>query len=206
MNKFFARWPNGRELVFRSLSWAEHRRFMSARQDYPEMLVYTDVYRTAVLEGPPADTATAGLVAFIGDTLLEQSPYSGAFPLVQQALAIKRTELQGNYLKAARAVVGSLFQKSDVEMDAWDAETFFDYVARAEFVSGRKLDPADPTAKKPEPKGKAKRPLPQQGIVEQQVTATREPGPPPEDPAPRLTRRPLTPAQQIVVDRRMRRA
>ena len=213
MTKFIARWRNGRELIFRPLTWAEYRRFEQEALYRPEMSVYCDIYRAAVLQGPAlgvlqapsATDASAGLVEFVGRTLFDESVFSGRYADVKQALEIKRTALQSNYLLAARAVIGSLFHKTDEEMDAWDADTFFDYVARAEFISGRPFEPGDPNASK-----KPVRPVRTNGdpspsrnadVVEAATfTRDRPPTPPPDDPAPRL-RRPLTAAQQVVVDR-----
>jgi hypothetical protein len=98
-------------------------------------------------------------------------------------------------------------------INTWDSEKFFEHVAMAEFVSGRKLDPGDPAAATSAAKSHAKRPLTdrQQATFDRVRDRDRMPAPAtetvrdpevgPRDTAPRL-RRPLTSAQQIVLDRR----
>ncbi|TSA39523.1 hypothetical protein D4R30_00935 [archaeon] len=207
MIKFFARWPSGREVTFRSLSWAEFQKYEQALQYRSPAGVYLDVYRAVVLTGPRERDVTAGIVEYVGRTLLDHNPFNGNYADVKRAIDLKRDELQRDYLVAASAVIASLFQVSVEDIRTWDSEKFFEYVAMAEFVSGRKLEPGDPAAKtktsKPaRPSSKA--PLTERQQVTLDRVRERDQGPPVvpsgEEPAPKL-RRPITPAQQIVVDR-----
>ena len=209
MTKFFARWPSGREVVFRSLTWAEFQTFERALRHHRDrpMGVFCDIYRAVVLEGPPVADATAGVVEYVGQTLTAHNPFGGQYTDIKRAVDLKRTELQQDYLLAAKAVIASLFQISLAEINGWDAEQFFEYVAMAEFVSGRKLEPGapeGPVAQKLPAQPKAPLTSRQQLTLDRvrerdQPAPTRSERPPPEE-APRL-RRPLTGAQQIVMDR-----
>jgi hypothetical protein len=205
--KFFARWPSGREVVFRSLSWAEFQKYEHELQYRRPMEVYLDIYRAVVLQGPSDRDVTGGIVEYIGRAMVDHNPFNGKYEDIKRALELKRGALQGNYLVAAQAVISSLFQIPVETIATWDSEKFFEYVAMAEFVSGRKLEPGDPTPKTNRPK--QPRPSSIAPLSERhQLTLERvrerdqppAPTPPGEEPAPRL-RRPLNPAQQIVVDR-----
>lgn len=197
MTKFFARWPSGREVTFRSLTWAEFQTFERALRHRSPADVYLSVYRAVVLEGPPEADLTAGIVEFVGRTLTDHNPFNGKYEDVKRALDLKRGELRQDYLVAAKAVIASLFQVSLAEINSWDAEQFFEYVAMAEFVSGRKLEPGEP-ARPAATRPPSSLPVPERQPQTQPLERGRDRDQPTE--APRL-RRPLTAAQQIVVDR-----
>jgi hypothetical protein len=205
--KFFARWPSGREVVFRSLTWAEFQKYEHELHYRRPMEVYLDIYRAVVLRGPIDRDVTGGIVEYIGRAMVEHNPFNGKYEDIKRALDLKRGALQGNYLVAAQAVISSLFQIPIETIATWDSEQFFEYVAMAEFVSGRKLEPGDPTPKTKRPKSRPTAPTPlseRQQLTLERVRERDQPSapaaPPSEEPAPRL-RRPLNPAQQIVVDR-----
>lgn len=215
MTKFFAQWPSGRSVVFRSLGWAEfqkYERLLLARPVGVHADVYLDIYRAVVLEGPSDQVVTAGMAEFIGNSAMAHNPFNGNYDDVSRVLDLKRGELQRDYLLAARAVIVSLFHVTVEEIATWDAEKFFEFVAMAEFVSGRKLEPGDASQKtksgKPAPSPPSARPLSERQELVVRRTRDRDEGTPaappvrPPDPAAaRLQRRPLTPAQQTVMGR-----
>ena len=207
MTKFVVRWPSGRAVAFRSLSWAEFQRYERELQYRGPMEVYCDLYRTVVFEGPGERDVTAGIVEFVGRLLMDHNPFNGKYEDVARALELKRIELQNNYLLSVKAVIASLFQVSVEEINTWDAEKFFEYAVMAEFVSGRKLEPGDPNRKPSKPSKTTPTPLTERQQMTLNRVQTRDQqgsgpveGPGEAEPAPRL-RRPLTPAQQLVLDR-----
>ena len=91
MQIFFARWPSGRKVKWRSLTWAEFKKF-DRQLDYDcPASVYCDVYRAVLLDGPPLDgdpvyQAPAGLVEWIARALLDSNPFNGEYKDVKRAL------------------------------------------------------------------------------------------------------------------------
>jgi hypothetical protein len=185
MQIFFARWPSGRKVKWRSLTWAEFKKF-DRQLDYDcPASVYCDVYRAVLLDGPPLDgdpvyQAPAGLVEWIARALLDSNPFNGEYKDVKRALDMKRVELKSSWLNSAKSIIAGIFRYTFEEIESWDAEMFFERLAYAEFVCGRKLEPGDPD--KPD----AQHPGKKTGH--------------PEGP-PKPAKRELSPAQQKVVNR-----
>lgn len=185
MQVFFARWPSGRKVKWRSLTWAEFKKF-DRQLDYDcPASVYCDVYRAVVLDGPPLDgdpvyQAPAGLVEWIARALLDSNPFNGEYKDVKRALEMKRVELKSSWLNSAKSIIAGIFRYTFEEIEQWDAEMFFERLASAEFVSGRKLEPGDPDKLDAQHHGE-------------------KPGHPEGPPKP--AKRELSPAQQKVVNR-----
>jgi hypothetical protein len=185
MQIFFARWPSGRKVKWRSLKWAEFKKF-DRQLDYDcPGSVYCDVYRAVLLEGPPLDgdpvyQAPAGLVEWIARSLLDSNPFNGEYKDVKRALDMKRVELKSSWLNSAKSIIAGIFRYTFEEIESWDAEMFFERLAYAEFVCGRKLEPGDPD--KPDAQHLGKK--------------TGHPEGPPKP-----AKRELNPAQQKVVNR-----
>ena len=185
MQIFFARWPSGRKVKWRSLTWAEFKKF-DRQLDYDcPASVYCDVYRAVLLDGPPLDgnpvyQAPAGLVEWIARALLDSNPFNGEYKDVKRALDMKRVELKSSWLNSAKSIIAGIFRYTFEEIETWDAEMFFERLAYAEFVCGRKLEPGDPD--KPD--------------VQHPGKKTGHPEGPPKP-----AKRELSPAQQKVVNR-----
>jgi hypothetical protein len=141
------------------------------------MEVYIDLYRALVIEGPSAEFIKAGPVEFIGKSMLELNPFNGHYPDVKRVLEVKRAELGNSYLEGCKAILASLFHYTFEEIDTWDAETFFERVAKAEFVVNKPIEPQDPTPVVDKNKGAAPK-------------------------APPRPKRQLTPAQEMVMERK----
>jgi hypothetical protein len=216
---FQAQWESGRVAKWRSLTWAEYKQFEhQLTYDCPAS-VHCDVYRAVLIEGPSLDEgpelyrAPAGLVEFVARSLLDNNPFNGQYQDVKRAVDMKRQERRQDYLQTCKAVIAGIFRYTFEEMDKWDAEKFFEMVAAAEFVSGRKLEPGDPEAPKGGKRQAQKRPLTEgqrQVIDRVQQRDSRMPMPTEErvsDPdvgdaqqqGPR--KRPLNDAQQLVLNR-----
>ena len=185
MTVFFARWLSGRAVKFRSLTWAEFKRFDQRLQYECPMGIYCDVYRAVLLEGPPLDgdpvyQAPAGLVEWIARSLLDSNPFNGEYKDVKRALDMKRVELKSSWLNSAKSIIAGIFRYTFEEIESWDAEMFFERLAYAEFVCGRKLEPGDPD--KPDAQHPGKKPGHPEG-------------------PPKPAKRELNPAQQKVVNR-----
>ena len=202
MTAFVAQWPSGRWVKFRSLTWAEYREF-EPRLRNPDLAagVFLDIYRRVFLSGEDWRTATAGMVEYVGRVLTAQNPFNGRYTDVARALELKRVEFKQDYLQAAKAVIASIFRYSFEEIDRWDPETFFERLAQAEYITGRKIEPVDPNKKKKTKPGEEKpqrhsKPLSDaQRMVLDRVTE-RKGGTPAE-----RQKKPLTDAQQMVIDR-----
>jgi hypothetical protein len=93
---------------------------------------------------------------------------------------MKRIELKSSWLNSAKSIIAGIFRYTFEEIEQWDAEMFFERLASAEFVSGRKLEPGDPDKLDAQHPGK-------------------KPGHPEGPPKP--AKRELSPAQQKVVNR-----
>jgi hypothetical protein len=203
MTAFVAQWPSGRWVKFRSLTWAEYREF-EPRLRNPDLAanVYLDVYRRVFLSGEDWRTSTAGMVEYVGRVLTEQNPFNGRYHDVARALELKRIEFKQDYLQAAKAVVASIFHYSFEEIDRWDPETFFERLAQAEYITGRKIEPVDPNAKKKKtrpgeekPERRSKPLSDAQRMVLDRVNERRGNAPAVHE------KKPLTDAQQMVLDR-----
>ena len=185
MTVFFARWLSGRAVKFRSLTWAEFKKFDRQLQYDCPASVYCDVYRAVLLDGPPLDgdpvyQAPAGLVEWIARALLDSNPFNGEYKDVKRALDMKRVELKSSWLNSAKSIIAGIFRYTFEEIEPWDAEMFFERLAYAEFVCGRKLEPGDPD--KPDAQHPGKKPGHPEG-------------------PPKPAKRELNPAQQKVVNR-----
>lgn len=203
---FFARWPSGRFVHWRSLSFSEFRGFQQRlERGEPAASVYLDAYALAYVEGAPVEgdpllVATGGMVLFVGEALIARNPFTGSTALVEEALAQKRQEVGSNYLLACRGILAALFHYSFEEIDTWDAATFFERVAQAEIVSGKPLDVAGPEKPKTQ-KGKPD-PAGSRVEVEQQVSVRRNGPPPASSGEGTSNKRPLTSAQRMVLERK----
>jgi len=133
----------------------------------PEMEVYCDLYKEVVDldECPSIDIATAGVVDFLGRTLLRNSAFSGDAGLIAVMLAKRREALRTDYFEQAKAIMAGLFRYTLEELDNLDEECFFDLLAKAELLSGEQFDPTpmgaqkDADSKKDAPPRRAKNPL-----------------------------------------------
>ncbi len=145
---------SGIQVTWHPLSWQQFRRF----QNHTE-LPAADIYEACLVAGPPLERAPAGIVRWIALREMQSNPFSGAFEDIKRSLDRKRAEIQSSYLLSARAVIAGTFRYSFEEIDTWSAETFFERLAQAELLIKTPLEPADPKAVKPAPKG---RPRPSQ--------------------------------------------
>ena len=182
--QYIAAWKSGVAVRWRSLTWSEYRQFKQQLTYSSPVEVYIDLYRAVLLEGPDVVDAAAGIVDFVGRSMLETNPFGGEYLDIAHALIVKRASQ--TYLDTARALVAGLFHYSFEEIDTWDADIFFLRVAQAEFLAGRALDPEDPA------------------IAIAEAEAAKDPTKkrrPPQRPKKDLTR-----AQQMVLDRVQGRA
>lgn len=175
--QYIAAWKDGTAVVWKGLSWAEYRTFSRRLQAESPIEVYIDLYRALVVEGPDVGEAPAGVVEFVAKSMLETNPFGGQFPDIQHALTVRRDAQ--DYLQNAKALVAGIFRYTFEEIDTWDADTFFDRVAKAEFLAGKTLDPENPA----------------------EVAAALEAKRSGKQPPQRRKKKPLTEAQQMVLDR-----
>ena len=143
--------------IWRSLNWKEYRQ-VSGLLDYAK---YAAVYRIVLIAGPAIEHVPAGIMQWIGRYELDNNPFSGELKPIQ--LQRQRSEeWAGGYLNAARGIVSWAFNYKFEEIDTWDAPTFFNRLAQAEYVFqkylfGKPFLPEDPNAPKP-PEKKPQKP------------------------------------------------
>ena len=155
-----ATWPDGISVVFRSLSWGEFRKVQSLQGSPAEKAL--EVYKCCLVEGPTVERIPAGIMMWVYQTEMTQSPFAGSFQALSVPLQEIRNTVTNNYLLCAQAMIASVFKIPFTEMDTWDSDTFFTRLAQAEFVSGVPLNPVDPSVpvdKKGRPMKKLKKQL-----------------------------------------------
>lgn len=148
---FEAVWPSGTRVRWRLLRWSEHRRAAVLLSSEP-MAAYLAAYRSALVSGPAPEEAPAGIVVWIGRSLIEGDAFSGQFETVARTIEAARASVRSSYLEIASAVVRNLFHMSREDVDSLDSAEFFRLVAAAELLTGVPLQPSSPEAeKKPSP-------------------------------------------------------
>ena len=199
MTQFQAFWPDGVSARWRELNWGEHRRFSSSSERATALNL--QIYRAVLLQGLPAELAPAGVVSFVARHALTETAFTSTRAPITRALVAARQKIAGNYLESAMAIVSALFHIPFAEMDSWTPDTLFRYIARAESVSGRPLDPPAPVKNK---KGK-----PAKSHEEGAHTFTKKgrSSTAAEDVETKARKnvRPLTPSQQIAMERTAQR-
>jgi hypothetical protein len=141
--QYVAVWKSGQHLKWRGLSMREYTKFSRMLDLEPEMQVYCDLYELVVDhdECPPIERVPAGIVDFLGRTLLKSNAFSGDAGLIAKILTKRRAALQTDYFENAKAIIAGLFRYTFEELDNLDEESFFDMLAKAELLSGEKFDP-----------------------------------------------------------------
>ena len=141
-----ATWASGTRVRWRTPTWKEFQGLY--RSADPRPVRNLKFYQLCVVEGPRPDQVPAGIVAWLGVNMLDQSPFTGQLEPLQQYLQLSRSWFQSSYLENAKALIAGTFRYSFEEIEGWDAEIFFKRLAAAEFLVNRGLDPADPGATK----------------------------------------------------------
>jgi hypothetical protein len=173
-------WKSGSYLKWRGISIREYAIY-SRRLDFePEMTVYCDLYNlvTDPEDRTSIEDVTAGIVYFLGRTLLLESAFSGNINRVKQVLGTKRAQLAENYIESCKAVLAAMFKYTFEEIESWDESTFFDRLAKAELISNENLDPH---------------------LLEEDTVGTNDKPKPPE----RRPKKELTSTQKMALDRTM---
>jgi hypothetical protein len=177
--QYIAAWKSGASVRWRGVSGSEYRQFTQNLSYQSPLEVYIDLYRAVLLDGPDVEEAPAGIVEFIGKSMLETNPFSGRYDYIKFALDSSRQNQ--TYMEHGKALIAGLFRYTFEEIDSWDADTFFDRLAKAEFIAGKQLEPEDPKA------------------AEAAAASAKNPrGQPP----PRRPKKPLTAGQQLALERR----
>jgi len=151
-----ATWPSG-TITFRSLAWGEYREIRSLLAPPAEKAL--QVYNKCIVSGPTVDRVAAGIMIWVYQKAYLDSPFSGSFPSISQALEHGRVAVGSAYLLTAQAMIASVFKVPFETMDQWDSDRFFTRLAQAEFISGVPLNPIDPAVpldKKGRPKKQKK--------------------------------------------------
>jgi hypothetical protein len=171
-----ANFTNWGIIRWKTINWAEYKKFQDSTNYKGPMAVVNDIYRACVISGPNYQDVTAGVAEFIAADVFKNNAFSGSYEVLIQKLENSRQELNDNFLLSARAIISSIFGYKFEEMDAWDEDTFMLRLAQAEFVAGK--------------------PVP---INKEEVQPSKSPTPINEHPD-RLKKE-LSPAQRLVMDR-----
>jgi hypothetical protein len=175
--EYIAVWKSGASIKWRGLSMKEFKDFSNRLAYEQEMLVYTDLFKLVgeTIEGKSLNVP-AGIVFFLGETLLKRSVFNGDEKTIKQVLTHHRNQLSGNYFEQCKTVMAAVFKYSFEDIDSWDDYTFFDRLAKAEMISGENLEPKGSEPEKP-------------------VVSNDHPD--------RKQKKPLTSGQQVALERRM---
>jgi hypothetical protein len=147
----FATWPSGTSVSWRSLTWGEYKRIQSLQACPAEKAL--EVYNLVMISGPDPAELLAGIMMWIYQNEMTNTPFTGEFTTISRPLAESREKVK-SFLYCAQAFVASVFKIPFEVIDTWDSETLLTRVAQAEFVSGVPLNPTNPNtspeaAKKP---------------------------------------------------------
>ena len=124
---------------WKTLTWAEYKKFEDLMNLKGPMAVSNDIYRAVVVNGPSIHDATAGLVEFVAKSVFSGSAFSGSYNVLTTRLEENRDRLTNDFLLAAQAIIASIFHYTFEEMDLWDEDTFLLRLSQAEFVAGKPL-------------------------------------------------------------------
>lgn len=187
MQIFLARWPEDRYVKWRSLSWKEYSYYQDLLRYLPPAEVYCQIYKKVLIEGPPVEgpavkQVTAGIVDWVARSLMEHNPFNGLYDDAKRAYDLKKKEL--DYLGSVKAIIAGIFHYTFEEIESWDAETLYERIIAAEFVSGKSLEPPPPEQIKP-----------RSAVVESASSSNR----------PIKLKKVITNAQQLVLDKVSRR-
>jgi hypothetical protein len=137
-------WP-GVRIRFRHLTWKEFRQAKAMAGPIEARNLW--VYETALLLGPKIDEVPAGVVAWVGFTLVDQNPFNGDVKSIQQFQILSRQWFENSFLEKAKALVAGTFRYTFEEIDQWDQEVFFKRLAAAEFLVGKTMTTVAPQEK-----------------------------------------------------------
>jgi len=98
--QYIAAWKSGVAVRWRGLTWVEFRQFTQQMAYSSPIEVYIDLYRAVLLDGPDVLSAPAGIVDYVGRTMLETNPFNGEYENIKHALDVKRSTQ--SYLDHAR--------------------------------------------------------------------------------------------------------
>ena len=146
-------WPSGARVRWRLLKWQEHRKIAPLLASDPGS-AYLAAYRTALISGPDPAEAPAGIVFWIGQSLLNKDPFFGQYESIHKTLEAARATVQSSYMEIVRAIVCHVFSLKPQEVDQLDSGDFFRLVAAAEVILGQPVNPVNP-AEPPHPSAKA---------------------------------------------------
>jgi hypothetical protein len=141
-----ALWASGVRVRWRTPTWKEFQGLYRSADARP--IRNLKFYQLCVLDGPAPDRVPAGIVAWLGVNMLDQSPFTGQLQPLREYVQLSRSWFQASYLENARALIAGTFRYTFEEIESWDAEVFFKRLAAAEFLVNRTLEPADPSATK----------------------------------------------------------
>lgn len=144
MKQYFSEFPDGVRIAWRPLTRGEYQdliqTFGEPGQGAADWLL-CEAAAALCVQGTELDSLFAGTVMTLGEHILEHTGFIPTVDLVQQALAAARERVLGDWYETAAAGISAVFHIPLEAMDDWSLDTFMDYVARAEAVTGKDLTP-----------------------------------------------------------------
>jgi hypothetical protein len=137
--QYQASWASGQTVQFRLLSWKEFRYVTSIDITAAERNLW--IYERVRLRGPEIEDVPAGIVAWLGQYLVDQSPFSETVETVKKFRYLALQWFESSYLEQARALIAGTFHIPFDEIEEWDHETFFQRLVAAEMLVGKRMDP-----------------------------------------------------------------
>lgn len=139
-----ASWASGQTIQFRLLTWKEYR--------YATALAVTEaerdlwLYERVLVRGPKPEDVPAGIVFWLGQYLIDGSPFSETVESVKKFRQLTQQWFENSYLEQARAIISATFHVPFEAIDDWDHETFFQRLIAAEMLIGKRMEPVSPDA------------------------------------------------------------
>jgi hypothetical protein len=134
-----ASWASGRTIQFRLLTWKEYRYATSLTVTAAERDLW--IYERVVIDGPATSDITAGVVRWLGQYLVDSSPFSETVDSVKKFRNLTQQWFESSYLEQARALIAGTFHVPFEAIDDWDHETFFKRLIAAEMLVGKRMEP-----------------------------------------------------------------
>ena len=142
--------PDGTRVMWRPLTWDEHRRLTAKFGPAPEgpaaWLLREAAAALCILDwevpGSPDiayDDLLAGVVDVVGTQILRETGFSPQASTIRQLKAAAEEALSSDWYESALSYVLAAFRVDERDVRNWTVDRFMTYVVRAEQVLGREI-------------------------------------------------------------------
>jgi hypothetical protein len=162
-------WPSGTCVVWKAITWGEYRRIRALPE--PPAVKAMAVYSFCRVEGPQPNEVIAGIMMWISQYELENSPFAGSFTALSLPLEQARAKVANTYLLSAQAFIASVLKVPFDKMEEWDADTLLIRLAQAELIAGVPLNVVDPSTNQTSKMAKSDTTIRKKPLTSNQQTA-----------------------------------